>query len=66
MNIYLNCIYNLIYVSLPYLLVFHDDRVMRYTRADDVTGGAGEAYNQSGDAWGFDFIVFLIYFVNQI
>jgi len=25
------------------LLVFDDDRVMRYTRAYDVVGGAGEA-----------------------
>jgi len=30
-------------MSSPYLLVFGDDRVMRYTRADDITGGADEA-----------------------
>jgi len=30
-------------LSLPYLLVIGDDRVMRYTRADDVVGSAGEA-----------------------
>jgi len=30
-------------MSSPYLLVFGDDRVMRYTEADDITGGAGEA-----------------------
>ncbi|QCE11062.1 hypothetical protein DEO72_LG10g2295 [Vigna unguiculata] len=30
-------------LSSPYLLVFGDDRVMRYTRADDVAGGANEA-----------------------
>jgi len=30
-------------VSSPYLLVFGDDRVIRYIRANDVAGGAGEA-----------------------
>jgi len=30
-------------MSSPYLLVFGDDRVMRYTRADDVASGVGEA-----------------------
>jgi len=30
-------------ISLPYLLVFVDDRVMRYLGANDVAGGAGEA-----------------------
>jgi len=30
-------------MSSPYLLVFGDDRVMRYTGVDDVAGGAGEA-----------------------
>jgi len=30
-------------MSSPYLLVFGDDRVMRYTGADDVAGGASEA-----------------------
>jgi len=30
-------------MSSPYLLVFGDDRVMCYTGADDVAGGAGEA-----------------------
>jgi len=29
-------------MSSPFLLVFGDDRVMRYTGADDVAGGAGE------------------------
>jgi len=31
------------FVSSPYLLVFGDDHVLRYTWADDVTGGFGEA-----------------------
>ena len=30
-------------MSSLYLLVFSDDRVMRYTGADDVAGGANEA-----------------------
>jgi len=30
-------------MSSPFLLVFDDDRVMRYMGADDVVGGAGEA-----------------------
>ena len=30
-------------VSSPYLLVFGDNRVIRYTGADDVAGGADEA-----------------------
>jgi len=30
-------------MSSPFLLVFGDDRVMRYTGANDVAGGAGEA-----------------------
>ena len=30
-------------MSSPYLLVFGDDRVMRYMGADDVAGGADEA-----------------------
>jgi len=30
-------------MSSPYLLVFGDDRVMRYTGADDVAGGVDEA-----------------------
>ena len=30
-------------MSSPFLLVFGDDRVMRYTGADDVACGAGEA-----------------------
>jgi len=30
-------------MSSPYLLVFGNDRVMRYTGADDVAGGADEA-----------------------
>jgi len=30
-------------MSSPYLFVFGDDRVMRYTGADDVAGGADEA-----------------------
>jgi len=29
-------------MSSPYLFVFGDDRVMRYTGADDVAGGARE------------------------
>jgi len=35
-------------VSSPYLLVFSDDHVLRYTRADDVIGGSGEALIRSG------------------
>ena len=42
MHIFLNCIYFDI-VSPPYLLVFDDDRVMRYMGVDDVAGGVGEA-----------------------
>jgi len=30
-------------MSSPFLLVFGDDRVMCYTGADDVAGGASEA-----------------------
>jgi len=30
-------------MSSPYLLVFGNDRVLRYTGADDVVGGIGEA-----------------------
>jgi len=30
-------------MSLPFLFVFGDDRVMRYTGADDVAGGVSEA-----------------------
>jgi len=37
------CVCVFLYVSSPYLLVFSDDRVMCYTGADDVRGGAGEA-----------------------
>jgi len=34
----------IVYVlSSPYLLVFGDDRVIRYTEANDITSGAGEA-----------------------
>jgi len=33
-------------MSSPYLLVFSDDRVMRYMGADDVASGAGEAQHQ--------------------
>ena len=32
-------------VNSPYLLVFGDDRAMRYTRADDVAGGTGRGVN---------------------
>jgi len=39
----LYCILQFYYVELNLLLVFGDDRVMRYTGGDDVTGGAGEA-----------------------
>jgi len=30
-------------MSSLYLVLFGDDHVMRYTRVDDVAGGAGEA-----------------------
>jgi len=33
-------------MSSPYLLVFGDDHVMRYMRADDVVGGADEALHR--------------------
>jgi len=34
----------IVYVlSSPYLLVFGDDRVIRYTEGNDITSGAGEA-----------------------
>jgi len=33
----------MLYVSSPYLLVFGDDHVMCYTRANDFVGGSGEA-----------------------
>jgi len=33
-------------VSSPYLLVFGDDHVIRYTRTNDVVGGAGEALSE--------------------
>ena len=36
-------IYEFYIVSLPYLLMFGDDRVIRYTGANDVAGGASEA-----------------------
>ena len=36
-------IYVRLYVSSPYLFVFGDDHVMRYTGEDDVAGGPGEA-----------------------
>jgi len=36
------CVCVCLYVSSPYLLVFGDDRVIHYTRTDDVAGGAGE------------------------
>ena len=32
-----------LYVSSPYLLVFGDDRVMRYTGANYVASGSSEA-----------------------
>ena len=37
------CVCACLYVSTSYLLVFGDDRIMRYMEADDVAGGAGEA-----------------------
>jgi len=44
MCVHFNYVYVYIYVvSSPYLFVFGDDRVTRYTRANDVTSGAGEA-----------------------
>jgi len=37
-------VYIFIYtISSPYLLVFGDDRVIRYMGVDDVAGGSGEA-----------------------
>jgi len=41
--IYLYHIYEFYTISSPYLLVFGDDRVIRYMGANDVAGGAGEA-----------------------
>jgi len=43
---YLSCviIYVIfIFISSPFLFVFGDDRVIRYTRADDDTGDAEDA-----------------------
>jgi len=37
-NLYVNCLW-----AHPIYFGFGDDRVMRYTEADDVAGGAGEA-----------------------
>jgi len=31
-------------MSSPFLFVFSDDRVIRYTGADDIIGDAGDAY----------------------
>jgi len=38
-------IFELLYVTVssPYLFVFGDDRVLRYTGVNDVVGGIGEA-----------------------
>jgi len=42
--VHLICEYVYIYiVSSPYLFVFGDDRVIRYTKADDVACSVGEA-----------------------
>jgi len=40
--IYLYYIYEFHTINSPYLLVFGDDRVIRYTGADDVAGGTSE------------------------
>jgi len=32
-----------LFISSPYVLVFNDDRVIRYTGAHDVAGRAGDA-----------------------
>jgi len=40
--------------------VIGDDRVICYTRANDVVGSVGEAKRQSRATWGFDFIVILL------
>jgi len=49
-----------LYYSSPYLFVIGDDRVICYTRANDVVGSVGEAKRQSRATWGFDFIVILL------
>jgi len=36
------CFFFIYTISSPYLLVFGDDRVMRYTGVDNVAGGTGE------------------------
>jgi len=36
-------LYICLYISSPYLFVFGDDRVVRYTGVEDVVGGTGEA-----------------------
>jgi len=43
------CKFELLYVTVssPYLLVFDDDRVLRYTSAYDIAGGIGEACSRS-------------------
>jgi len=46
--------------------MFGDNHVIRYTRANDVVGGFGEAQNRSGDACRFDFIIYFDYFVTRI
>jgi len=50
-------------LSSPYLLVFGDDRVMRYTGADDVAGVLVKRRFREGLAWGKAFMMFS-YFMN--
>ena len=45
------CMYFCI-VSSPYLFVIGDDRVIHYTEAGDVAGGAGDAQSQIGASKG--------------
>jgi len=45
-------------VSSPYLLVFDDGHVIRYTRAYDVASGVDEAYSRRGTSVGKIFMEF--------
>jgi len=40
-------LYICLYISSPYLLVFGDDRVIRYMRVEDVVSGASELKRRS-------------------
>ena len=52
----------LIILSSPYLLVFGDDRVTCYTRADDVVGDTSDTYGRSGAIWG----IYIEHFITSL